>query len=79
MVVDSLAKMAAHDSTHQIAGGTVVASTSLISSTDINTLKAVIISAVLSALAQLVISTLKKLAARLNGNITIKNDSENQS
>ena len=73
-LLDSLKTAATNDTVHQLAGGTVVASSSLISSTDLNAVKAVVISTVLSGLAQIVISLFKKLATKLNGNnqITIK-------
>lgn len=64
LLVDTLT----NDTVHQVTGGTAVATTALITSTDLNTVKAVIISAVLSGMAQIIISIFKKLATKLNGN-----------
>jgi hypothetical protein len=64
LLVDTLT----NDTVHQVTGGTAVATTTLITSTDLNTVKAVIISAVLSGVAQIIISIFKKLASKINGN-----------
>lgn len=63
-----IAQVVSNDTVHNLAAGTAVASTSLISSTDLNTVKAVVISAVLSGLAQIVLTLIKKLSQKLNGN-----------
>lgn len=62
--------IASNDTVHQVSAGTAVSSVTLITQTDINTIKAVILSAVLSGLIQLLIKLFKTLTRKLNGTNT---------